>query len=47
VDDVRIIVHIFLAVLLGGTIWRLGSYWLISSNQPQLQHLGLAMAQQY
>lgn len=46
-DDIRIAVHVFLMVLLAGTIWRLSSYYFIASPQPQLQHLGLAMATQY
>lgn len=47
VDEIRIAVHVFLMVLLVGTLWRLGSYYFIASPQPQLQHLGLAMATQY
>lgn len=46
-DELRVIIHVFLAVLLGGTAWRLISYHLIAASQPQVQHLGLAMAQQY
>jgi hypothetical protein len=47
VDDARVMLHLFLAVLIVGTLWRLTSYHLIASPQPQLNHLGLAMAQQY
>lgn len=47
VDEIRIAVHVFLMVLLVGTLWRLSSYYFIASPQPQLQHLGLAMATQY
>jgi hypothetical protein len=47
VDEARVIAHVFLMVLIAGTIWRLASYHLIASNQPHLNHLGLAMAQQY
>jgi hypothetical protein len=39
--------HLFLAVLIVGTLWRLISYHLIAAQQPHLNHLGLAMAQQY
>lgn len=46
-DDARIILHVFLGVLIAGTLWRIGSYHLIASPRPQLSHLGLAMAQQY
>lgn len=46
-DEARVLVHLFLAVLIVGTLWRLGSYHLIASSQPHLNHLGLAMAQQY
>jgi hypothetical protein len=46
-EDARVIAHIFLAVLIAGTLWRLTSYHLIASSQPHLNHLGLAMSQQY
>lgn len=46
-DEVRIIAHVFLAVLIAGTLWRITSYHLIASPRPQVSHLGLAMAQQY
>lgn len=46
-DDLRVITHIFLAVLIMGTLWRLVSYHLIASPNGQLNHLGLAMATQY
>jgi hypothetical protein len=46
-DEARVIAHVFLMVLIAGTIWRLSSYHLIASNQPHLNHLGLAMAQQF
>ena len=46
-DDFRIMVHIFVAVLIVGTIWRLGSYHLIASKNAHLNHVGLAMATQY
>jgi hypothetical protein len=47
VDDARVMLHLFLAVLIVGTLWRLISYHLIAAQAPQLNHLGLAMAQQY
>lgn len=46
-EDARVLAHLFLAVLLVGTLWRVGSYHLIASSQPHLNHLGLAMATQY
>lgn len=47
VDDFWVLVHIFLGVLIIGTLWRLSSYHLIASKQPHLNHLGQAMATQY
>ena len=47
VDDFRVMVHIFVAVLIVGTIWRLASYHFIASKQPHLNHLGQAMATHY
>jgi hypothetical protein len=47
VDDFRVMVHIFMAVLIMGTLWRLMSYHFIASKQPHLNHLGQAMATQY
>jgi len=46
-DDFRVMVHIFMAVLIMGTLWRLMSYHFIASKQPHLNHLGQAMATQY
>lgn len=46
-DDLRVMVHVFMAVLILGTLWRLLSYHLIASSQSHLNHLGLAMATQY
>jgi hypothetical protein len=47
VDEARTVLHVFLLVLIGGTLWRLASYHLIAASSPQLNHLGLAMSQQY
>lgn len=46
-DDIKVMLHLFLIVLLIGTLWRLVSYHLIASSAPHLNHLGLAMSQQY
>lgn len=45
--DLKVAVHIFLAVLILGTGWRLLSLHLIASPNVQLQHLGKAMSIQY
>ena len=46
-NEIRVIAHVFLAVLIAGTLWRVASYHLIASPRPQLMHLGIAMNQQY
>jgi hypothetical protein len=47
VEDGKVLVHVFLAVLIMGTLWRLTSYHLLSSDNPHLQHLGQGMSTQY
>lgn len=47
VDHVKLGVHIWVSVLILGTLWRLTSYHLVASDNVTLQHLGRAMAQQY
>lgn len=37
----------FLAVLIVGTLWRLGSYRLAASGRAELRNLGTAMSFQY
>lgn len=39
--------HVFLAVLIVGTLWRLGTYHLIASSNETASHLGRAMAFQF
>ena len=39
--------NIFLAVLIVGTLWRLGSLHLSAAGNPALKNLGQAMAFQY
>lgn len=46
-EDIKVALHIFLAVLIFGTGWRLTTYHLIASPNPHLEHLGRAMAVQY
>ena len=44
---VRLGVHIWVSVLIMGTLWRLTSYHAIASNNPHVQHIGRAMALQF
>lgn len=46
-DDIKVGLHIFLVVLVFGTLWRLSSYHLMASSNPRAQHLGKAMVTQY
>jgi hypothetical protein len=46
-EHVKLGVHIWVSVLIMGTLWRVLSYHLIASGNTNLQHLGRAMAQQY
>lgn len=39
--------NVFLAVLIMGTLWRLGTYHLIASKNESASHLGRAMAFQF
>jgi hypothetical protein len=39
--------HVFLAVLIMGTLWRLASYHAVASSNETVAHLGRAMAFQY
>jgi len=45
--DLQVGLHVFLCVLILGTIWRLSQYHLVAAQSPWLQHLGVAMAVQY
>jgi hypothetical protein len=45
--DIGVMVNLFLAVLIIGTLWRMLTLHLIASSQPHMQHLGKAMSQQY
>lgn len=40
-------VHIFLAVLIWGTLWRLSTYHLMASTNTNVNHVGKAMSIQY
>lgn len=46
-NQVRLGVHIWVSVLIMGTLWRVLTYHLVASPNASLQHLGRAMAQQY
>lgn len=46
-EDIKVIVHVFLAVLIMGTLWRLSTYHLMASSNEHLSHLGMAMSIQY
>lgn len=39
--------HIFMSVLIIGTLWRVAAYHLMASPNVQLQHVGAAMTTQY
>jgi hypothetical protein len=47
VEDIKIALHVFLVVLIAGTLWRLATYHLMDSPNAHLQHLGRAMSIQY
>jgi hypothetical protein len=47
VEQLKVILQVFLLVLLAGTVFRLSEYHLIASTKPWANHLGLAMATQY
>jgi hypothetical protein len=46
-EYVKLGVHIWVSVLIMGTLWRVISYHLIASPNENMSHLGRAMAQQY
>lgn len=46
-EHLKLGVHIWVSVLIMGTLWRIVSYHLIASPNENLVHLGRAMAQQY
>jgi hypothetical protein len=45
--DLQVALHVFMSVLVMGTIWRVGQYHLMASPNAHLQHLGMAMSTQY
>ena len=46
-EDVKVISHVFLSVLIAGTLWRLVTFHLLASSNSNLAHLGKAMTVQY
>jgi hypothetical protein len=46
-EDAKVIAHVFLSVLIAGTLWNLVKWHLLASPQVQLNHLGTGMAAQY
>jgi len=46
-EDVKVISHVFLSVLIAGTLWRMVTFHLLASSNPGLAHLGKAMTVQY
>lgn len=45
--DVQVGLHIFMVVLIFGTLWRLLQYHAMASPNAHMQHLGMAMSTQY
>ena len=45
--DIQVALHVFMIVLILGTVWRLTSFHLVASSSPWLQHLGIAMNLQF
>lgn len=45
--DLQVGLHVFMTVLILGTIFRLVQYHLMASDNPGLQHVGKAMSTQY
>jgi hypothetical protein len=46
-EQLRLGIHIWVSVLIMGTLWRVVSYHLVASPNATANHLGLAMSQQY
>jgi hypothetical protein len=45
--DLQVGLHIFMSVLILGTVWRLLSYHLAASSNTGVSHVGRAMLIQY
>ena len=46
-QDFKVISHVFLSVLIAGTLFRMITYHLLASGNTQMNHLGRAMTIQY
>jgi hypothetical protein len=47
VIDVQVGLHVFMIILIFGTLWRVLQYHAMASSSPWLSHLGAAMSVQY
>jgi len=45
--DLQVSLHVFLSVLILGTLWRVIQYHLMASSNSGLSHIGKAMSTQY
>ena len=45
--DLQVSLHVFLSVLILGTLWRVIQYHLMASPNSGFQHVGKAMSTQY
>jgi len=45
--DLQVALHVFMSVLVMGTIWRILQYHLMASPNVHAQHVGKAMSTQY
>jgi len=45
--DLQVGLHVFMSVLILGTIFRIVSYHLMASPNTGIQHIGKAMSTQY
>lgn len=45
--DVQVGLHVFMIVLVFGTLWRLLSFHAMAHPNVQIQHVGMAMSVQY
>ena len=45
--DLQVGLHVFMTVLIFGTLWRVIQYHLMASPNAGLQHIGKAMSTQY
>ena len=45
--DLQVGLHVFLSVLILGTVWRVVQYHAMASQNAGIQHVGKAMSTQY